>query len=53
MVPGHLRLPFVAVLGQVTWNGRDDAGAPVASGVYPTRLIVGGDVLSRSMTLAE
>ncbi|HKK69874.1 MAG TPA: choice-of-anchor V domain-containing protein [Candidatus Krumholzibacteria bacterium] len=38
---------------EVTWNGRDDAGAPVASGVYRTRLIVGGDVLSRSMTLAE
>lgn len=38
---------------EVTWNGRDDAGAPVGSGVYRVRLINGRDVLSRSVTLVE
>lgn len=38
---------------EVVWNGRDQGGAPVASGVYRARLIEGGAVLSRSMTLVE
>jgi hypothetical protein len=35
------------------WNGRDDAGRPVASGVYVARLEVGGQVLARGMALVR
>jgi hypothetical protein len=33
------------------WNGRDDAGLPMASGVYLCRLETGGRIQSRSMML--
>ena len=33
------------------WNGRDDGGRPVASGVYLYRLFAGTQVVSRKMTL--
>jgi hypothetical protein len=35
------------------WNGRDDAGRAVASGVYFYRLEVGGEVLTRRMVLLK
>ncbi|HSG29386.1 MAG TPA: FlgD immunoglobulin-like domain containing protein, partial [Candidatus Krumholzibacterium sp.] len=35
----------------VDWNGTDDAGSSVASGVYFCRLVAGKDVLTRKMTL--
>jgi hypothetical protein len=37
----------------VTWNGRDDRGKAVASGVYLYRLAVGGDVMVKRMTLVR
>ena len=33
------------------WDGRDDAGAPLASGIYFSRLRVGGRALTRKITL--
>jgi len=35
------------------WNGRNEAGAAVASGVYVYRLQAGGQTLSRSMSLIK
>jgi flagellar hook assembly protein FlgD len=50
LVAGEL---FVAG-GQTTpWNGRDDDGRAVASGVYFYRLEVGGEVLTRRMVLLK
>jgi predicted outer membrane repeat protein len=37
--------------GQVTWDGRDATGAPVAAGVYQARLHVGAYVASRPLLL--
>ena len=39
--------------GVVTWDGRDDRGAPVSSGVYFYRLRVGGRNLARRMVLLK
>lgn len=36
------RLPVTAGARSATWDGRDDAGAPVASGVYLARWSAGG-----------
>lgn len=33
----------------VSWNGRDDRGRPVASGVYFCRLVMGSDSVARKM----
>ncbi len=38
---------------QTEWNGRNDSGTRVSSGVYFCRLSVGTTVLSRSMTLLK
>ena len=38
---------------RVAWNGRDDAGQPVASGVYYYRLRVGPAGLTRPMVLIK
>jgi flagellar hook assembly protein FlgD len=35
------------------WNGTDDSGATVASGVYFARLELGGRTLQRRMTLLK
>jgi hypothetical protein len=37
----------------VTWNGRDDRGRDVASGVYLCQLIAGNDVMIRRMVLVR
>ncbi|MBU0717202.1 MAG: T9SS type A sorting domain-containing protein, partial [Planctomycetes bacterium] len=37
----------------ITWNGRDDAGHPVGSGVYLARLEVGELRVARSMVLLK
>lgn len=37
----------------MTWDGRDDGGSPVASGLYLVRLDVGGQVLTRSLKLVK
>ena len=37
----------------VTWDGLDDSGGPVASGVYFLRLEAGGDFSSRSVNLLK
>jgi hypothetical protein len=37
----------------VTWDGRDERGAGTASGVYFTRLAVGGRATTRKMTLLK
>src|SRR5688572_15904856 len=39
--------------GHVTWDARDDRGAPVASGVYFVKLRAQGSVLSRKLILAR
>ena len=36
---------------QLSWNGRDDAGRPLASGVYLYRLMTTNDVLTRKLVL--
>lgn len=64
---GHVSLEVFAVSGRlvrtlargqwsagrhtVTWDGRDDAGAPVSSGVYLCRLNAAGEVLTRRMAV--
>ena len=37
----------------MTWDGRDDSGAPVASGFYLVRLEVGTQILTRSLKLVK
>ena len=65
--PGPARVEVFAVTGQrvtvlhqgstkagfhrVHWNGRDDRGRPLASGVYLYRLVTPGDVHTRKLTL--
>ena len=36
---------------RLRWNGRDDAGRPVASGLYLYRLVTSEDVLTRKLVL--
>lgn len=38
---------------RAVWDGRDDAGRPVATGIYFTRLISGDRVLQRKMALVK
>jgi hypothetical protein len=38
---------------EIRWDGRDDAGSPVASGVYFYRLEAGDHAVTRKMTLAR
>ena len=65
--PGTARLEVFALTGQrlavlhrgplpagrhrIHWDGRDDAGHPLASGVYLYRLVSPGGVLTRKLTL--
>jgi hypothetical protein len=67
--PGHVRLAIydlegrlVATVvddsgppgrGSAVWNGRDDRGEAVASGVYVARLEAGGSVDTRKITLTR
>jgi flagellar hook assembly protein FlgD len=37
----------------VTWDGRDDRGVPVASGVYFYRLVAGDFTKTRKLTLLK
>ena len=37
----------------VVWNGRDDTGMPVSSGVYITRIVMGEKVAAKSMMLVK
>lgn len=38
---------------RITWNGTDERGEPVASGLYFYRLEMGGEVVSRKMVLLK
>jgi len=38
---------------EATWDGRDDAGKPVATGAYVCRLQTGGYRLMRKMVLMK
>ncbi len=38
---------------QVHWNGKDDRGADVGVGLYLAKLVAGGNVLVRKMTLVK
>jgi hypothetical protein len=38
---------------EATWEGRDDAGHPVAAGVYHCRLETGGQAASRRLTMLK
>jgi hypothetical protein len=42
-----------AGIQRVAWDGRDDSGRPVASGVYLARLLAGGTVLHRRLALVK
>jgi len=37
----------------IVWDGRDDTGAGVASGIYLARLVSGGSQATTKMTLAK
>jgi hypothetical protein len=43
--------PGTPGLYSVTWNGRDDTGSPVAAGIYFAVLEIGGEVVSKKITL--
>jgi hypothetical protein len=45
--------PMNAGTYDVTWNGRNQANLPVASGVYLYRLDVGDQVMTRRMVLVK
>ncbi len=45
--------PCVAGMHVVLWDGRDDTGAPVSSGIYLYRLTAGGVADTRRMTLVR
>ena len=48
------QLPYLAPgFYTVTWNGLDNSGRAVASGVYHARLELGGHVLTRRLTLLK
>ncbi|HBC46169.1 MAG TPA: hypothetical protein DCZ43_03915 [candidate division Zixibacteria bacterium] len=65
----HVSLDIYNVLGQktrtlinadmeaginfVTWNGADDAGSPVASGIYFYKLVADNNVIIKKMTLLK
>ena len=65
--PGPVRLEVFSLTGQrlavlrqgvqpagyhrLHWDGRDDAGRPLGSGVYLYRLVTGETVLTRKLTL--
>ncbi|MDX9857550.1 MAG: carboxypeptidase regulatory-like domain-containing protein [candidate division Zixibacteria bacterium] len=67
--PGEVRIDIINILGQVVkrlvradmpagyhdveWNGRNDGGGAVASGVYFYRLIAGKTTLSKKMILLK
>jgi len=67
--PGDVRLTIYDILGRVvrrlvegkreggyhrvTWDGRDDAGHPVASGVYLCRIVAGEYTSVRKMVLVR
>ena len=38
---------------EVRWNGTDEHGATVASGVYVTRFVCGGESVTRRMTMLK
>jgi hypothetical protein len=44
---------FAAGEGALVWNGRDDGGREVGSGVYVYRLAVSGQALQRPMVLLK
>ena len=43
--------PQQAGYHRLRWNGRDDAGRPVASGMYLYRLVTDESVLTRKLML--
>ena len=45
--------PLQAGYHRIHWDGRDDAGRPLASGVYLYRLVSPGGVLTRKLTLLK
>ena len=45
--------PLTAGLHTITWQGRDDRGGSVASGVYFLKMEFGGKVMTRRMTLVR
>ncbi len=67
--PGHASLAVYDITGRkvrtlvsglmssgehaVTWDGRDEAGQPVASGVYISRLTAGKHVATEKMALVR
>jgi hypothetical protein len=48
-----LNEPFAAGLHRASWNGRNDTGSAVASGIYFYRLVAAGQTRTRKMILLK
>ncbi len=53
LVKRLLEREMTAGFKEIVWDGRDESGVQVASGIYFYRLIAGKEVLTRKMVLLK